>query len=300
MTVEQSPEHNRYVDASIPFTWGYFFRQLKLTLPLWVFSFVCLMELGILRAWSAGRLNLDFVLTLLGVCMVLGVFILATLRLQLWLQHRSKRVLRLKKHWVSLNPSSRQLLRWKHVAKFQFEPLPELPGATKLKLFSADRTTRRPLFTMVLANHALLQELIANLQARRTQAGASFEIDVLKHPEPSAKPGAFPTLGFSLGIAGIYFLLHGMPLLILWLTRGQGRPASKSSMAEEVRERLGRWIANHFSSVDAMDWFVLWSGLGLCFVGLLLLFFGWRLIRVKPVEANPRDSQAPPQRLTLP
>lgn len=300
MTVEQSPEHNRFIDQSIPFSWGYLFRQFKLTVPLWVFSFVCLMELGILRAWLADRLNPDFVLTLLGVCLFLWGLIVAAFRLQLWIGHRSKRVLRLKKHWVSLSPARRPFLRWKHVAQFQFEPLPELPGAAKLKLFSTDRATRHPVFTMVLANPAITQALIACLQIHRTRVEAKFAIDVLDHPEPSAKPGPFPTLGLSLGIAGMYFLVHGMPLLMLWLTRGQREPAAASSIAPEVKARLGRWLANHFSSVDAMDRLVLWSGLGLSFVGLGLLFFGWRSIRVKPVETKPRDDAATPERLPLP
>jgi hypothetical protein len=300
MTVEQSPEHNRFVDESIPFTWGYFFRQLKLTLPVWGFGFVCLMEMGVLRAWSAGRLNFDFVLTLLGACLFLGGFIMGALRLQLWFQHRSKRILRIKKHWVSISPARRQFLPWKHVAKFQFEPLPELPGASKLKLFSTDRARRHPVFVMVLADQAMTRGLIDRLQDERNGTGATCEIAILEHPELPASPSRpFPILGLSLGLTGMYFLLHGMPLLMLSLTRRHNEPATESSLTPEVKERLGRWIASHFSTVEDWERFILLLGLGLSFVGLILLFFGWRLIRIKPVEA-PRHNEAAPERLTLP
>jgi hypothetical protein len=284
MTVEQAPEHNRFVDNSIPLTWGFWWQHLKMMLPIWLFIWACLLEMGILKAWFAGRLNFDFVVTLVAACLFLLVFIFGMVRIQIWFLHRTKRVFCVKDRGVSLSPARSQFHRWKQVAKFQFEPLPELSGASKLNLFLAGaapgKSGAKPAWAMVLANPLLVEKLIGCLQTKRSDLATAFEIEILDRPSPSEQPVPFSYLGTSLYFAGMYFLLHGIPLLILWFTRGRSKSTEATTISSEASERLGQLISNHFSSVEELDRFVLALGVVLSVVGVILLLLGWRLVRI--------------------
>ena len=119
MTIEQRPELNRFVDPSIPLTWGWRWRQIKMTLPIWVFIFACFFETGLLKAWLTDRLNGDFILTLTGVLVSLFLFIWGTIEIQVRLLHRSKRVLRIEDNRIVVSLAKNQSVDWKNVARFQ-------------------------------------------------------------------------------------------------------------------------------------------------------------------------------------
>jgi len=64
MTIEQKPELNRFADASFPVTWPKRWRAFKLTLPVWVFMWVCTIEMGVLNAWLTNRPTADLISSL--------------------------------------------------------------------------------------------------------------------------------------------------------------------------------------------------------------------------------------------
>ena len=55
MTLEQKPELNRFVDPSIPLTWGYRWVQLKFILPAWFLVLAFFAEIWVFETWLAGK-----------------------------------------------------------------------------------------------------------------------------------------------------------------------------------------------------------------------------------------------------
>jgi hypothetical protein len=286
MTIEQRPELNRFVDPSIPLTWNWRWRQFKMTLPVWIFIWVCFLEMSFLQAWLANRLGLNFMLTVFGACLFILFMCFGMAETLTRIQQRSKRVIQFLEKKIIVKPAKNQLVRWKNVAKFQFEPVAESPGLTKLNLFlsgrSVQRTPKRAFWRMVLENAAQAQDVERYLRNRKTQAPAAFEIEILERPSPPAKPVPYPYLGTSLYMGGVYFLLHGGLGLLVSLTGGQHDSGGDSKFTPEQRAKLGHFLAGHFSSKEQLHRFFLTLNISLTVAGIGLLILGWRLMRRKP------------------
>ena len=115
MTIEQRPELNRYVDPSIPLTWEYRWRLLKIIVPMWVFTCAFVTETALYRAWLSDRLTAGFCLTIFGAC----VFILCVLfggnELQVRIRQRSKRTIQFKKKKIVIQPARDRFIPWKKI-----------------------------------------------------------------------------------------------------------------------------------------------------------------------------------------
>src|SRR5271166_6253795 len=131
MTIKENPDLNRFVDPSIPLTWAWRWRQIKMTLPIWVFIWVCFLEIWLFRAWLTDRLTLDFILTMIGSLFFLILFIFEIIEVKIRIRQRSKGVIQFKADKIVVRPASNQIVRWKSVEKFEFEPIPEAPRLTK-------------------------------------------------------------------------------------------------------------------------------------------------------------------------
>ncbi len=279
MTIEQKPELNRYVDPSIPLTWRYRWRQLKLLLPIWIFAWVCLLETGIFQAWAANRLSFGLVLADLGGGIALLLFLFGILEVGIRLRQRSKRVLRIDDNRIVVKPARNQFLRLKQISKFQFEPIAEAPTCTKLRVFtSGSKRQGRAFWSMVLESPTQMRELIGCLQMKEVAASARYEIEIVEKPLQPESPVPISYLGISLYLGGMFLLLHGVPLLFVALSRGHS--GHDSDMTEDQRAKFGRWIASHFSSVDQLRHFSLCLGLALTVLGLAMLIWGgWSMKR---------------------
>src|ERR1700690_624461 len=209
MTIEQKPELNRFVDPSIPLTWNYRWRQLKMILPLLVFWGVCFLEMGIWRAWLADKLSFDFILTLFGGCLFLFLFIFGMLEIQIRIGQRSKRVIQIEDKRIIVKPAKNQFIQWKQILKFQFEPISGASNFMKLKLhgFASKKRPSRAIWSMVLEQPTQVQELVECLQKQQMEEPTSYQIEVLEEPLPPENSRAFPLLGMSLYFGGIFLLL---------------------------------------------------------------------------------------------
>ncbi|HTY88490.1 MAG TPA: hypothetical protein VMB80_13565 [Candidatus Acidoferrum sp.] len=287
MTIEQKPELNRFVDPSIPLTWDYRWRQIKILLPIWFFSLLLLLEIGLFRAWLADKLQWDRLAVLIVAVPTMFLFVLAVAEIQTRIQQRSKRVIKVEDQRIILKPAKHSFIRWKQISKFQFEPLLEDSGLMKLKLFLCGRPSKRnsgrAFWSMVLERPTQVQELTDCLQKRRMEAPADFQVEVLEKPLPPEQAGPIPFLGMSLYWGGVLLLLHGVPLLFIGLTDGGHHDSENDSdLAPNEKAKLGRLILKYFHTIEELRHFYIVAGGVLTVLGLLLLIWGWLLMNRKP------------------
>jgi hypothetical protein len=283
MTIEQKPELNRLVDSSFPITWPKRWRAFKLTLPIWVFMWVCTIEMGVLNAWLTNRPTADLISSLTGGLLGGFVALWGVFELALWFEGRSKRILQVQEKRLMVRPTKHQYIRWKALAKIQFEPIAENPTLTKCSVFVyfSKRVPEARRFRIVIESPAQVRELIQTLEAKRQATGTNFKIVALENPEPPPAVVPLTIFAFSLFLAGFYLLLHGLPLLGIALTPRNHEPNNHPEFDPEVA-KLGRFLADHFSSVEQMHQFYLWTGIILTVAGLALMFWRSRLPAGKP------------------
>lgn len=253
-------------------------------LPLLVFTCVCLLEMGVWKAWLADKLSFDFILTLLGGCLVLFLFIFGILEIQIRTGQRSKRVMQIEDKRIIVRPAKNQFIRWKRVSKFQFEPIPEAPGLMKLKLFGlASKKPRRAIWSMVLENPAQVQELIGSLQKRAAEVPTNYQIELLEKPMPLEHPARFSFLGSSIYLSGMFLLLHGVPMLFATLGRSHHDSDGNSKLPLAEIAKLNHFFLKHFSSKEEFRHFLLTLSIILIVAGVFLLILGWLLMNRKKV-----------------
>jgi len=202
---------------------------------------------------------------------------------QVRIQQRSKRVIEFRHDKIRVKPSKSEFIRWNKVAKFQFEPVPEVLGITKLKLFlfgRSNETSERAFWAMVLDNPQT-QELTRYLQTKKLEAPSSYEIQILEHPAIPESSAPFPFLGMSLYLSGLFLLLHGGPALLVFLNHTHSDSDGNSKLSSEEKAHLGRFIAQHFSSKEEFRHFFMMLNICLIVAGITLLILGWRLMKRK-------------------
>ena len=284
MTIEQKPELNRFVDPSIPLTWARRWHAFKSTLPIWVFALVCTCETAVLAGWLADKLTLDFVVTMVVNVTVTFLFIWGLIELQVLVEHRSKRVLRIEDKQIAFRPAKNQFMRWKLITKFQFEPVANTPSLTKLRVYGLVTNwprTERQRWVMIVEQPALVREIIQCLETKRVAAKANFEIRVLEKPVTPVPAKLSTHLEMSLYLGGVYLLLHGVPLLCVALGGGHRHPDEPSRMSPTASTAWEHFVLRHFSSVEAFRHCFLWLGISLTVAGVALLILGWRLMNRK-------------------
>jgi hypothetical protein len=294
MTIEQRPELNRFVDSSTPLTWAKRWHAFKLTLPIWVFALVCTCETAVLAGWLADKLTLDFVVTIVGSTTVSFLFIWGLIELQVFVEHRSKRVLRIEDKRIAFRPTKNQFMRWKLITKFQFEPVANTPSLTKLRVYGLVTNwprTERQRWVMIVEQPALVREIIQCLETKRAAAKANFEIRVLEKPVTPVTAKLSTHLEMSLYLGGVYLLLHGVPLLGVALGGGPRHTDETSKMTPTAGSAWEHFVLRHFSSAEQLRYFFLWLGIGLIVAGIALLILGWRLMNRKTqVETASRSA----------
>lgn len=285
MTIEQKSELNKFVDPSIPLTWTYRWRQLKNSLPIWIFSFLFFLEIGFFRAWLADKIPWDRLAVLLGIWPVMILFVLAVAEIQTRIQQRFKRVIQIMDNKIIVKPAKNQFIRWERISKFQFEPIPETPSLMKLKLFLHGRpnkeTSGRAFWSMVLENPSQMQELMGCLQEKKTEGPTDFELEVLEYPAAPENPTPFRFLGMTVYMAGWYLMVHGLPILFAILGGGHHDPDERSRLSPEEIAKLRHFILNHFSSPEEFRHFFLALSIALTVAGVALMILGLWLAKRK-------------------
>src|ERR1017187_4063584 len=283
MTIEQKSELNRFVDPSIIEPLQFRWRWLKLFLPIWLYGLAFFFELGLFMSWLANKPLLESLAISLGPLLAIFLFLTILKEIGIRLGHRANRVIQFQDDQIILGPGKNPRIQWKDVFKFQFEPVAESPGLTKLILTSLRprKKPRRVQDTIVIENPSLAHELIDNLQKRKAETSTNYEIVVLDSSSlPPAMP-AFLFCGMSIFFSGIFLLSHGVPMLLALLNPSHHDPDKDSKLSPEEIAKLNHFILKHFSSKEEFHHFFLMLGSGLTIAGCILLFWGWWLMNRK-------------------
>ena len=154
MTIEQKAELNRFVDRSIPLTWKWRWRQIKTTLPIWLFILAWLVEVWLFRAWLSNDWHWDSPLVVFGGWLAIILFVLGVAESQVRIEHRSKRLIKFQEKKIILKPCKSDSLPWKKPAKFQLEPIPEMSRYDEVENISSWLSESETIRAGVLANGA--------------------------------------------------------------------------------------------------------------------------------------------------
>jgi hypothetical protein len=278
MQFEQSPELNKYVDPTIPLTWDVRWRSLKVLLPLLLFSSAVLAEQVAFRAWLNDR-NVILQLPLLVGCSLLPIALMfALFEVRTRIAHRTKRTIKLERDRVSISPAQCNRIHWKQITTWQLEPIPQTSGLSKLTLaYSFGKGGKHPRkWSMVLRQADQLQQFAAELEHFRQNGVSSGEVARLSTPA-RLEPNAKRVRGMWVVVLGIYFILHGLPLLFVGLSPANRSPEearSNSKFTAKELAKLTQVIHERFSSPEQFRRFVLGLGGGFSALGGGLYVWG--------------------------
>ena len=285
MTLEQGPELNRLVDPSIALGWQYRWGQMKLLLPVLFFSWLLVVEIALLKAWLVNKLHWDILAMLVGLGAGIFLVIWAALEIQIRIRQRSKRVIQIEEKRIVVKPARNQIVPWKRVRKFQFEPVPDVPGLMKLKLLLKGRpnqkSSERVFWAMVLEKTSATRELMGYLQKKKTEGPTDFELEILERPAVPENPAPFVFLGMTVFMTGWYLMVHALPILFAILGSGHHDSDERSRLSPEEIARLRHFILNHFSSPEEFRHFFLALSIALTVAGVALMISGRWLAKRK-------------------
>jgi hypothetical protein len=91
----------------------------------------------------------------------------------------------------------------------------------------------------------------------------------------------------SLSLAGMLFLMPGMPLLLVPLMHRSGESQQTDDWSPKQKEKLNRFLITHFSSKTELEHFMFASGGVLTTIGIALMIWGTIVQRPKPEETLP-------------
>lgn len=227
----------------------------------------------------ADKLTIDFVAVAIAGSVFLFLLVWGILELQVYFEHRSKRVFKIEDKRIVVKPGKHPFLRWKEISKFQFEPIADAPGLTKLSVFGKFGKIERRRFAIVLETPLRASEIIRCLESKRAPAQAVFEIMVLEQTVPEISPQKIRYLELSLCMGGIYLMLHGLPLIGVAWRNGHPDPSQPSKMSATARVAWEHFLLRHFSSVGEMRHTFLWVGIILTAMGIALYLSGLKLMK---------------------
>ena len=270
MTVQQPKAWNSLIVP--PRSWADRRRTWKLCLPLYIFIVVCLSEMIAFRIWWEGAPRQQWsVLLAAGFVLIAFLFLIPEVIAET--MRRSKRILKLRKRAVWIQPANPGRVPWKQVLEWQFEPVPNESGANRITLvFGSKKHPRKwPILLGRTDRDALFLEL-----AQHNQNGVKFQITEFDQPVPVDTKPVRSLPGLWLVVAAWALLIHATPLLTVGLIREPTPVTDPRPLSENAKRVLTR-IAPYFSSVDDLRGLALRSGLALATTGLMLSGLGvWR------------------------
>lgn len=277
MTFEQPASFNRLVAKPLPRTWGMRWKLIQIYLPILAFITICMAERIGFEMCAHDR----FVPGLLLLALLPSSFLLAIASISIEIRLRSQggnRVLNVLEKGISFQGVSRPSVRWSRVVAFWFEEIPSEPQLSKITVeYCGDRKTKFPRrWSLVLERRGQCQALLSELNLLQQQHALKFRIE-LDRPLPVRPPPQNAVLGLSLGLAGMWFLLHGVPLLLVSLQQHKGEPHHSDSI-----NRSAKFVVEHFSSAAEFHRFMMETGAILTSIGIGLMVWGILVQRQKP------------------
>jgi hypothetical protein len=292
MTFEQPTSLNRFVADPVPLTWASRWKYIRIFLPLLVFMTICFAERIGFLLWKHDKLKLSFLLLAFlpsGFLLVI-LLILGEIRLR-GASGNAARMLNVLDNGISFRAVGRPLIRWPKVVAFWFEDIPGEPQLSKVTMeYFGDRKTTFPRReSLVLEKRNQYPALLSELKLLQQQHNLNFRIE-LNQPLPPRKPPRNLMLGMSLYLAGVLFLMPGMPLLLVPLMHRPGESQHSESTDDwspKQKEKLDRFLIAHFSSKTELKHFMLELGGVLTTISIALMIWGTVVQRPKPEETLP-------------
>jgi hypothetical protein len=218
-----------------------------------------------------------------------SALLLAIISISIEIKLRSQggnRVLNVLEKGISFQAVTRPSVRWSKVVAFWFEEIPGEPQLRKITVeFFGDRRTKFPRrCSLALDRRGQCPALLAELNLLQQQHNLKFQIE-LDRPMPVRPPPRHPVLGLSLSLAGMLFLLAGVPLLLVSLGHHKGEPHHSDASEDwspEQREKLGQFVKAHFSTAAEFHRFTTETGAALTAIGVGLVASGILVQRQRP------------------
>jgi hypothetical protein len=291
MTFEQPASLNRFVGESLSLTWRSRWKLIRIYLPLLVFSTICLVEIVSFKLWIRDALDLSRLWPALLMPVLLLVFIFILNEIRLRGSQGANRLLNILEKGISFRTAGRPVIRWSKVIAFWFEDIPGEPQFSKVTVeYFGDRKTKLPRrSSLVLEKQTQCPALLSELKLLQQQHNLNFRIE-LDQPLSPRKPPRNLVLGLSLSLAGVLFLMPGMPLLLVPLMHRSGESQHSESTDDwspKQKEKLNRFLITHFSSKTELEHFMLELGGILTTIGVVLMIWGTVVQRPKPEETLP-------------
>src|SRR4051812_4114516 len=127
MTVSQPKEWNALLRR--PMSRDERRQLLRMMLPVIAFMFVTASEMALLRIWLDDVPREKWPVMLMLPFVTIGLLFLAA-AIAGQVERRSKRILKLRKRSVWIQPACQARIAWKRVLKWQFEPFPNAKDAS--------------------------------------------------------------------------------------------------------------------------------------------------------------------------
>ncbi len=281
---EQPGQLNRFVDESIPLTWSFRWRILKITGPILVWCGLCGVEMvGLthVKAWLEGIPSKGVALPLLvgavGPILILALVLEASLRMS----QRTRRVLEIDDKGIVTQHTKRRRVPWDRVFAFRVEPIASEANLAKINVCMAlARKSKTPrTWSIALDRKTQLQALLSELR-RGHEAHDCFGVQEFHEPLPPKKTYSGATISMWLCLLGVTLLLHGLPLIRLGLSSDRA-PQTPSRHENEPPAAFRRFILAHFKSVAELRKATWVTGSVLTGVGVLCLAWGWRSLTIQ-------------------
>jgi len=256
---EQSPELNKYVDSTIPLTWAVRWNALRFGLPFALFSSLVMAEMLAFRLWLNDRSLLANLHFLLGIAAVPVAGILVLIEVTMRAAHRAKRTLKLEPKRVSISPAKYNRIPWQNIKSWRIEPLVDAAGFSKLTLEYSlgKRGTILRRWSMVLTKPDQEHALLSALESLRQSGVCSTPVTQLS--SPTLRETARPSMRITVALAlALFFLVHGMPLLMVGLTTPSGPDkdsSDRSNFTAREKAKIQIFVSRHFTSLKQLRQF---------------------------------------------
>ena len=254
MIIEQPASLNRYIEPSVPFTWGLRWRVFKLFMPVLTFLALVLFQSGLLKAWETGDWDAG---PFIGV-LISWSLIIFSVEISAWLRQKQKKTMRLEMDHVRTGSGSGSGLRvrWQQIIAWHFYNLADLKDyqVAGIEYKSRKKSRNR---RMVLPRSEVNQ-LVSELKSRQKTEGLPFSI--IDH-DSDFQPFEFKrhrSIDLYLRFLGLFLLYEGSLLLVC------AEPSASKGI-------LASFIRSHISSEPGH--FALVVGSILCGSGIVL--FVW-------------------------
>jgi hypothetical protein len=277
MTFEQPACLNHFVGSVAPATWSERWHCMKIFLPIIIFIAICSLEMMGSIMLTAGRFNPWILPAALLPAAFLSALVFTLFGINVGAPWKKPRVLNVSENGISFQAAGRPLIRWKKVAAFWFEDIPGAAELSKITIeYFGDRKTTYPRRNfIVLNNRNQCPALLSELDQLRQRQNLGFRIE-LNQPLPMRKVPRNAVLSLSLFLAGLLFLFHGGPMLMVSFHHAdRTHPAEANEQRTSAQDqKVTQFMHSHFSSQVEFKHFLLETGAVLTLIGIGLMVGG--------------------------